>query len=287
MRYRGMVAGLLFLSTAAAAEVEDGWFDSNGVKIHYREWGTGTPVVLLHGFALNASRWEAAGVPGKLAAAGYRALVLDCRGHGLSGKPHDPNAYGAEMGRDVIRLLDHLGIEKAHVVGYSMGGFVAGKARELHPERLLSFVIGGSGWYREGDYAIAELTGPDIADGLEKTGDFKFMLRAFEAKRVPPVPESQIEERNARMMEGNDPLALAAVMRGWATFAVPEASLRANKVPALAIIGSDDPIKPKTDRLKDVMSNLEVVVIEGADHGALAHPSFAQQVVLFLDRQHE
>ncbi len=89
------------------------------------------------------------------------------------------------------------------------------------------------------------------------------------------------------MMEGNDPLALAAVMRGWATFAVPEASLRANKVPALAIIGSDDPIKPKTDRLKDVMSNLEVVVIEGADHGALAHPSFAQQVVLFLDRQHE
>jgi pimeloyl-ACP methyl ester carboxylesterase len=285
--FRGMFAGLLLLSTAATAEVKDGWFDSNGVKIHYRDWGTGTPVVLLHGFALNASRWEAAGVPAKLAAAGYRALVMDCRGHGLSGKPHDAAAYGAEMGRDVIRLLDHLGIEKAHVVGYSMGGFVAGKARELHPERLLSFVIGGSGWYREGDYAIAELTGPDIADGLEKTGDFKFMLRAFEANRVPPVPEAQIEERNARMMEGNDPLALAAVMRGWATFAVPEASLRANEVPALAIIGSEDPIRPKTDRLKEVMGHLEVVVIEGADHGALAHPSFAQQVVLFLDRQHE
>ncbi len=285
MSVRSVLVGLLFLSATSAAEVKDGFFDSEGVKIHYREWGTGTPVVLIHGFALNASRWEAAGVPEKLAAAGYRAVVIDCRGHGLSGKPHDPNAYGAEMGRDVIRLLDHLGIQKAHVVGYSMGGFVAGKARELHPERLLSFVIGGSGWYRAGDYAIAELTGPDIADGLEKTGDFKFMLRAFEANRVPPVPEEQIEARNARMMEGNDPKALAAVMRGFPTFAVPEESLRANTVPALAIIGSDDPIKPKTDRLKDVMSSLEVVVIDGADHGALAHPSFVQQVVQFLDRQ--
>ena len=56
MSFRGMVAGLLFLSATAAAEVKDGYFDSNGVKIHYREWGTGTPVVLIHGFALNASR---------------------------------------------------------------------------------------------------------------------------------------------------------------------------------------------------------------------------------------
>jgi pimeloyl-ACP methyl ester carboxylesterase len=285
MSFGSVFAALSFLSATSAAEVKDAYFDSNGVSIHYREWGAGTPVVLIHGFALNASRWEAAGVPEKLAAAGYRALVIDCRGHGLSGKPHDPNAYGAEMARDVIRLLDHLGIEKAHVLGYSMGGFVAGKVRELHPERLLSFVIGGSGWYRAGDYALAELSGPDIADSLEKTGDFKFMLRAFEANRVPPVPEEQIEQRNARMMEGNDPLALAAVLRGWATFAVPEESLRANTVPALAIIGSDDPIKPKTDRLKEVMSSLEVVVIEGADHGALTHPSFVQQVVQFLDRQ--
>ncbi len=67
-----------------------------------------------------------------------------------------------------------------------------------------------------------------------RTGDFKLMLRKFEANRVPPVSEEQIEARNARMMEGNDPKALAAVMRGWATFAVPEESLRANTVPALA-----------------------------------------------------
>jgi pimeloyl-ACP methyl ester carboxylesterase len=268
-----------------ASDVKDETFDSNGVPIHYRDWGTGTPVVLIHGFAMNGSRWESAGVPQKLAEAGYRALVIDCRGHGQSGKPHDPSAYGAEMAKDVVRLLDHLGIRKAHVVGYSMGGFVAGKARELHPERLLSFVIGGSGWYRAGDYALADLTGPDIAESLERTGDFKLMLRKFEANRVPPVSEEQIDARNARMMEGNDPKALAAVMRGWASFAVPEASLRSNSIPALAIVGSDDPIRPKTEKLKNVMSGLAVVVIEGADHGALADPRFVQEVVHFLDRQ--
>jgi pimeloyl-ACP methyl ester carboxylesterase len=281
-----MKLALLWLAASLAVpDVKDGTFDSAGVPIHYRDWGAGAPVVLIHGFAMNATRWEAAGVPQKLAEAGYRALVIDCRGHGLSGKPHDPKAYGAEMARDVVRLLDHLKIQKVDIVGYSMGGFVAGKVRELHPERLRAFVIGGSGWYQKGDYAIADLTGPDIADSLEKTGDFKLMLRKFEANRVPPVSEASIEERNARMMEGNDPKALAAVMRGWESFAVPEESLRANTVPALAIIGSEDPIKPKTDRLKGVMKGLGVKIIEGADHGALAHPSFVQEVVHFLDRQ--
>jgi pimeloyl-ACP methyl ester carboxylesterase len=276
---------VVLAASLLAPDVKDGTFDSNGVPIHYRDWGAGKPVVLIHGFAMNASRWEGAGVPQKLAEAGYRALVIDCRGHGLSGKPHDPKAYGAEMARDVVRLLDHLKIEKADIVGYSMGGFVAGKVRELHPERLRSFVIGGSGWYQKGDYAIANLKGTDIAESLEKTGDFKLMLRTFEANRVPPVSEEQIAERNARMLEGNDPKALAAVMRGWETFAVPEESLKANTVPALAIIGSEDPIKPKTDRLKAVMKGLDVRIIEGADHGALAHPSFVQEVVHFLDRQ--
>ncbi|MGH9319717.1 MAG: alpha/beta fold hydrolase, partial [Vicinamibacteria bacterium] len=260
-------------------------FESAGVPIHYRDRGTGQPVVLVHGFAMSLERWEAAGVPQKLEAAGYRAITIDCRGHGESGTPHDPKAYGAEMSKDVVRLLDHLGIGKAHLVGYSMGGFVANKARELHPERFHSLVLGGSGWYRAGDYAIAELTAREIAEGLEKTGDFRFMLRAFEAKRDPPVTDEEIETRNRRMMEGSDPRALAAVLRGWDGFAVPEANLRSNTVPSVAIVGGDDPIKPKTDRLAEVMANVSVVVIDEADHGALADPRFAKEVIAFLKRQ--
>ncbi|HJS75539.1 MAG TPA: alpha/beta hydrolase, partial [Vicinamibacteria bacterium] len=91
------LALLVLAATLLAPDVKDGTFDSNGVPIHYRDWGAGNPVVLIHGFAMNASRWEGAGVPQKLAEAGYRALVIDCRGHGLSGKPHDPKADLAEI----------------------------------------------------------------------------------------------------------------------------------------------------------------------------------------------
>jgi pimeloyl-ACP methyl ester carboxylesterase len=189
------------------------------------------------------------------------------------------------MAEDVVRLLDHLGIPKAHLVGYSMGGFVANKARELHPDRFRTMILGGSGWYRKGDDAIADLTAKEIAEGLERTGDFRFMLRAFEAKRDPPVTDEEIETRNRRMMEGSDPKALAAVLRGWEGFAVSEQNLRTNTVPSLAIVGSVDPIKPKTDRLREVMKGLEVVVIDGADHGAISDPRFAQAVVSFLNRQ--
>src|SRR5687768_4398772 len=75
----------------------------------------------------------------------YRVLAIDFRGHGKSDKPHDPKAYGKEMAEDVVRLLDHLKVRKAHVVGYSMGAVVAGRLLASHPDRLLSVTFGGAG----------------------------------------------------------------------------------------------------------------------------------------------
>jgi pimeloyl-ACP methyl ester carboxylesterase len=100
-------------------------FDSDGVRLHYELHGpdSGTPVVLVHGYAsdyrLNwvGTRWQET-----LTGAGYRVVGLDCRGHGHSEKPHDPAAYAGEvMAADVVRLMDHLHIESAHYLGYSMG----------------------------------------------------------------------------------------------------------------------------------------------------------------------
>ena len=68
----------------------------------------------------------------------YRAIAIDLRGHGKSGKPHDPKAYGDEMARDVVRLLDHLKIQRAHVLGYSLGAMIAGRFATMNPERLIS-----------------------------------------------------------------------------------------------------------------------------------------------------
>ena len=99
------------------------FFDSDGVRIHYADRGRGEPVVLIHGFTGSYARhWESPDVIAALTQAGYRVIAMDCRGHGQSGKPTGASDYGLELVRDAVRLLDYLIIERAHVVGYSMGG---------------------------------------------------------------------------------------------------------------------------------------------------------------------
>ena len=112
------------------------YFDSDGVQIYFEEHGKGEPVVLVHGFASRAEHNWGAGWFDPLAQH-YRVVALDCRGHGKSGKPHDSAAYAGEtMGDDVIRLMDHLGIKRTLIMGYSMGGRIVTGLLMLHPERL-------------------------------------------------------------------------------------------------------------------------------------------------------
>ena len=123
------IMGLGAMSGASAAE--DRFFDSAGVRIHYIEQGAGEPVVLIHGYTVDLNeQWIATGVFPALASS-YRVIALDARGHGLSDKPHERSAYGPEMGLDIVRLLDHLGIRRAHIVGYSMGAHIV--AQLDHP----------------------------------------------------------------------------------------------------------------------------------------------------------
>ncbi len=134
----------LLVAVAPAAWAEE--FDSNGVKIHYLVEGTGEPVVLIHGLLANAMlNWELPGIIAGLAK-NHQVIALDCRGHGLSGKPVSEDQYGVKMVDDVVRLMDHLGIKKADIVGYSMGGAITMKLMVLHPERVRSAVVGGMGW---------------------------------------------------------------------------------------------------------------------------------------------
>src|SRR4051794_16055421 len=134
---------LLFLSLPLTGRLEaaDSVFDSNGVKIRYVTAGKGEPIVLLHGWMSDSSMW------GRLdtnrATKEYQLIALDLRGHGKSDKPHAVDKYGPEMAEDVVRLLDHLKLPKAHLIGYSMGAIVAGKVAATHPDRVLSVVYGG------------------------------------------------------------------------------------------------------------------------------------------------
>ena len=134
----------LLVALAPAAWAEE--FDSGGVKIHYLVEGKGEPVILIHGLMANAKlNWELLGVVAELAK-NHQVIALDCRGHGLSGKPVSEDQYGVKMVDDVVRLMDHLNIQKADIVGYSMGGAITMKLMVLHSERVRSAVLGGMGW---------------------------------------------------------------------------------------------------------------------------------------------
>jgi pimeloyl-ACP methyl ester carboxylesterase len=104
--------------------------------------------VLIHGWAANADMWQ--NVISDLSR-DYQLIAFDCRAHGRSEKPHEPSQYGQEMVNDVIRLMDHLSIRKAHIAGYSMGVGIVAKLLTEHPERFLTAIIGASAGFRASD----------------------------------------------------------------------------------------------------------------------------------------
>lgn len=173
------------------------YFDSNGVQIYFEEHGKGEPVVLVHGFASRADRnWGETNWYTTLAPH-YRVVALDCRGHGKSGKPHDPAAYSGEtMGEDVIRLLDHLGIKRTLIIGYSMGARIVTGLLLHHPERLRAAVLGGIGAVSE---SAPSFNRQPIVDAL--------------LAETPSNPDAQGQDfRQFAESVGNDLKALAACL---------------------------------------------------------------------------
>ncbi len=123
-------------------------FTSNSVKIHYAVEGSGDPVILIHGiYATAMGNWQGPGIIAELAKH-YQVIAFDLRAHGGSGKPEGEDQYGVQMAEDVVRLMDHLHLPKAHLVGYSLGGMIAIKLLTLHRERFSSAVLGGMGWMK-------------------------------------------------------------------------------------------------------------------------------------------
>ena len=290
LRVLGLVV-LSFVSLSLAARGDDAkpqrpadqFFDSDGVKIHYIEQGEGEPVLLIHGFTANIQlQWVGPGVFPTLAKE-FRVIALDNRGHGRSDKPHDPADYGVKMVEDSIRLLDHLKIDRAHIVGYSMGGFITNKLLSLHPERVITATLGGAGWSREGDKRFEVMD--QLADSLDAGTGIAPLLKFLTPEGSPPLSDEQIKTYNQMVLIMNDPKALAAVVRGMKGLMIPEEKLLANTRPVLALIGSKDPLKAGVDELEKMkMPNLTVEVIDGADHmDAFGRPEFVEGLEKFLD----
>lgn len=268
-------AGLLAFTAPMVAEPRiDTTFDSNGTEIRYVVEGNGEPVMLIHGFTASVeANWILPGIFPALTN-DFKVIALDMRGHGKSAKPHDPGAYGIEMVEDVVRLMDHLQIEQAHIVGYSMGGFITLKMLTLYPERFLSASLGGAGFAPPGD------SGMDLlAESLESGNGFGPLIVALNPVGAPPPSPELIEMTNRMLLATNDPLALAAVIRSMPETQVSEESVRAIGVPVQAIIGEIDPLRVGVDQLKGLLPALEITLLPGKDHmTAVSDPKLSESL---------
>jgi pimeloyl-ACP methyl ester carboxylesterase len=246
--------------------------DAHGVAINYIDEGSGPAIVLVHGFASSLQgNWRATGVVDALTAAGRRAVALDCRGHGRSGKPHDPAAYaGTSMADDVITLVDHLGLDTVDLAGYSMGGFIAASLLVRHPGRLRSVVLAGVG-----DAILAgglpRGRSQQIADALDAPAGARAENETARGFRA-------FAERS-----GNDLEALAALQRGRGG-GYDAAKLRETRVPVLVLLGEGDTLVAPADGLAAAIPGAKLVRVPGDHLTAPGAPQFRQAIVDFLAR---
>ena len=244
------------------------FFDSAGVRIHYDDAGTGTAVVLVHGFASTAEHnWGSTGWIDALSMK-YRVIALDVRGHGQSDKPRVAEAYGyASMGADVTRLMDHLGVERAILMGYSMGASIAIELMLSHPDRFRAIILGGIAY----------------DDGLEDKADRDAISEAYRADD-PAAIKSPVAKAYRRFAESmpNDLKALAALIDAERTPFDP-ARLAAVRLPVLIVVGSNDNAIGDPRPLATMIPGARLVMLEGRDHlTAPADRRFKEVVREFL-----
>jgi pimeloyl-ACP methyl ester carboxylesterase len=243
-------------------------FHNGPVEIAYLDEGDGEPIVLVHGFASNKEvNWVAPGWVAALTRAGHRAIALDNRGHGASSKLYDPADYDrAKMAEDVRALLDHLGIARADVMGYSMGARITANLALAHPERLRSATFGGLG--------IRLVSGGGLPSNV---------VRALEAPSIDAVtdPQGFMFRRFAEQTK-SDLRALAACARAGAG-PLPREQVASLKIPALIAVGTKDTIAGSPQELAQLLPESRVLEIPDRDHMlAVGDRVYKEGVLAFL-----
>ncbi|MBL8586931.1 MAG: alpha/beta hydrolase [Methylobacteriaceae bacterium] len=249
-------------------------FTSDGVQIACydapaTQGDRSEPILLVHGFASSyATNWLHTHWVRTLAHAGRRVIGLDNRGHGKSGKPHLPAAYHTDiLAEDCRRLLDHLGIERADVMGYSMGARITAFLALAHPGRVRSAIFGGLG-----------------AHLVEGVGLPMGVAEAMEAPSLDRLHEPTQRMFRAFAEQGkNDLHALAACIRGTRQTLSVE-SVGRIRAPALVAIGSHDHIAGDSNKLAAMLPEGRAFVIAGKDHNsAVGDRTYKSAVLAFLE----
>lgn len=245
-------------------------FQSDGLTLAYETAGTGKPVLCIHGFASSGKvNWIDTGWVETLVGAGYQAITLDNRGHGASDKPHDPERYyPSDMARDAVALLDHLGIDRAAVLGYSMGARIAAFLAFEDEARVACAIFGGMGL----NLINGLSDGNDIISGL--------LAPSLEGLTHPTARQFRIFADHTK----SDRQALAACME-TSRQPMARADVRRINVPVLVAVGEADEMAGAPGPLAELIPNAEAFVIPKRDHmRATGDKAFKAAALEFLSR---
>lgn len=241
------------------------YFDNDGVKIYYEIEGEGPSVIMIHGFASSLEgNWKATNWIEELKD-NYRVILLDCRGHGKSDKPHDESLYGQKMTEDVIKLMEHLSIKRANIFGYSMGAYITFRLLLTKPECIISAILGGF---------VLTLMQDDEARSAY-TESTKQRIEAFRAESIDHVEDPMARQfRQFAELGGNDLLALADVTAGLlqerseTMFSPVEMreSLKKVQTPVMSVVGSDDFLPGDKTLIAQLVPDACHFQIQGKDH---------------------
>lgn len=276
-----LIASMAMISYAETPT--DGYFTTtDGIKIHYMQLGDkGSYVILIHGYLGSAQgNWFANGIAGALAK-NHRVVAIDCRNHGLSDKPE---LRGRGIPRDVIELINHLKIEKAHFHGYSMGGSITGKLLASNPELFITAAFGGSGIREYDPELIAKVpedkkgTDPQEAVVLRMLIIGNAMNNGMSREEAEKAADAALSARSRRSATSPRP--------------GPKMDLAKVTIPVLAINGEYDRPYSKTHRMWRELSNFTNVVLPGKSHlTAIAAPympkEYLESLVRFIDANDE
>jgi pimeloyl-ACP methyl ester carboxylesterase len=226
-------------------------FKNGPVEIAFLDEGEGDPIILVHGFAsTKEANWVAPAWVSTLASAGRRVVALDNRGHGASSKLYQPSDYHTSLMADDVRaLLDHLRIDRADVMGYSMGARITAFLALAHPQRTRSAILGG--------------LGIRLVDGV---GLPESIAQALEAPSLDDVrdPQGRMFRAFAEQTK-SDLKALAACIRGSRQTLTREEAARI-AVPVLIAVGTKDPIAGSAQALASLIPGARPLDIPDRDH---------------------
>ena len=246
----------------------DRYFTAADARIRYRDIGQGEAVVLVHGLARSLEDW--AGLGDSLAR-GHRVIAIDVRGFGRSTRFSEPSRLGIEMANDIVRLLDNLGIRRAHLAGHSMGASIAAKLAATHPDRVSSVSLVAGPFFD--DTAAFRRVEQGFAAAGEQGRGMKGLLRWL----FPTWSDSIVVAMNAEAMSRNDPATIAAAMRSMDRLALQPANASVIRAPAAIIVGTGDPLLPQSRWLASWWPGARLVEVAGTDHlTVIFHPAALQ-----------